>query len=181
MTNATPLQRSLYEQELREIYNTYMRQKDAIEAEVKARVEREIAAERGNMLMKLSETMHEYHRKGLPIAGIRRAVRKYNNTDAFNELWLAYKPEEDFTLAPGRNPVLPYRWDETDPDVLWWERDKKGKMLETPLKVTVDHSNYDFPDFDYSQDAYRKQFFTFDEFKEMTSNAIKARYNPEEN
>lgn len=133
----SPLQRSLFEQELREIYNTYMRQKDAIEAEVKARVEREIASERGNMLVKLSETMHDYHRKGLPIAGIRRATRKYNNTDAFNELWLAYTPEEDFSLSPGRHVILPYEWDEYERNVLWWKRDKAGKDLPEPIRVEI--------------------------------------------
>jgi hypothetical protein len=129
----SPLDKSLLEGELQEIYDAYIARKSKVEKAIESEVRARVASEQGDMLVKLSQVMHDYHRKGLPVARIRTAVRKYGNTEEFNKLWLAYQPEEDFTLAAGREKVAHYYFNEERTSI-FWTHDAKGRPLDTPLE-----------------------------------------------
>lgn len=105
----TPTQRALYIEEIRDKYDAYQANRRKVQNRIRREIEAQIAAAEGDLLVGLSKTLHEYHRKGVTKADLRTATRKYGNQRAFLEIWEAYTPEDDFSLAPGRSTSKPYR------------------------------------------------------------------------
>lgn len=159
-------------------------ERQRIEREAKRRAAQEVADAVAEIEYKFARKLAEANASGIPQSLLRKEVLRTNDWPT----WVKWRDMAD--IAPQRQVIqnkiaqraidnLPYRWDENDPEVLLWLKDKKGKLLETPLRAIVDHRSYGTPDLDSTQNEYRKQFYTYNEFIAMTGEVIKARFEGE--
>lgn len=82
----------------------------------------------------------------LKVTDIQDHVLRTRNWKMWEELrdYAAITPEQvlrDASREERAKLKAPYRWDDDNYDVLWWQHDRKGKPMDEPIRLEVDNKD----------------------------------------
>lgn len=163
--------------------------KKRIKAEVRrkyeAQMNAEVAERTQEVEIQFAKTLAKVHAEGVSQALLRRDVLRTN-------VWSVWTYWRDLADIEPERKVLsdakaerdkykaPYRWDENEALVLWWQHDKKGKPLAEPIRIEVDPEYPAIPDMDPDTRARAKAEFGLGWVKSTVVPIILERFPKED-
>lgn len=121
----------------------------------------------------------------LKVTDIQDHVLRTRNWKMWEELrdYADITPEQvlrDASREERAKLKAPYRWDENEALVLWWQHDKKGKTLAEPIRIEVDPEYPAIPDMDQDTRARAKTEFGLGWVKSTVVPIILERFPKED-
>lgn len=118
------------------------RNRAEIMASYKAKMELDIKEADRAAELRFARLLREANAAGVPQSMLRSEVLRTNVWSRWTywrdlaEIEPQRQVFEDAKAAKAEQNA-PYRWDETEHNVLWWRTDKKGVLLPEPLRVEI--------------------------------------------